>query len=184
MNTLLTLTNVIMESRQDSFTTASNLRKLLVGLLASATVLVLLATAEGATYSLAADFSYTENGANSLWSYRLDNFADNPPTFPLLTATNRDANALWGSDFPTPPMMWSDATGYWGIGKNVTGKELFSSRNGTTWAPGEVLFHLKGGASPSRLTICWTAPSSMIVDVHYTFGCGTQQGNGIGYEIT
>ena len=117
-------------------------------------------TAQAAIYSLAGDFSCTDNRTNSTWSYRLDDFANTPPTFPLLTSGNRDANALWGSDFPAPPMMWSDATGYWGIGKNVTGKELFSTRNGTRWAPGEVLFHPKGGASPARLVIAWTAPTS------------------------
>jgi len=140
-------------------------------------------TARAATYSLANDFSYTVNRTNSTWSYRLDDYANNPPTFPLLTSSNRDANALWGSDFPTSPMMWSDATGYWGIGKNVTGKELFSTKNGTRWAPGEVLFHPKGGDSPSGLVVGWTAPSSMVIDVNYTFGRGAEQGNGIGYEI-
>jgi beta-fructofuranosidase len=143
----------------------------------------LLTTAQAATYSLADDFSYTDNRTNSTWSYRLDDFANNPPTFPLLTSTNRDANALWGSDFPTPPMMWSEATGYWGIGKNVTGKELFSTKNGTRWAPGEVLFHPKGGDSPSGLVVGWTAPSSMVIDVRYAFGLGATQGNGIGYKI-
>ena len=158
-------------------------RSLRLSLLASAGLPALLATAQAATYSLANDFSYTDNRTTSTWSYRMDDFANNPPAFPLLTSTNRDANALWGSDFPAPPMMWSDATGYWGIGKNVTGKELFSTRNGTRWAPGEVMFHPKGGASPSRLVVGWTAPNSLVVDVHYSFGHGADQGNGIGYQI-
>jgi beta-fructofuranosidase len=135
------------------------------------------------SFSLARDFSYTENNPTSVWSYRLDDFTNTPPTFPLLTLTNRDANGLWGSDFPTPSMMWSDSTGYWGIGRNATGKEQFSTRNGTRWAPGEVLFHPKAGDPPSRLVIGWTAPSNMVIDLKYTFGRAAEQGDGIGYEI-
>ena len=158
--------------------------KLIFALLASNSLAALLATAQAATYSLADDFSYTVNRANSTWSYRMDDSAmKSPPVFPLLTSANRDANAVWGSDFPTPPIMWSDAAGYWGIGKNVTGRDLFSTRNGTRWAPGEVLFHPKGGDSPSGLVVCWTAPISMVIDVNYTIGRGTEQGSGIGYEI-
>ncbi|MCX6925506.1 MAG: hypothetical protein NT154_20200, partial [Verrucomicrobia bacterium] len=146
-------------------------------LLASMTLTGLLTTAQAASYSLSRDFSYSENNAQSTWSYRLDDFANHPPSFPLLISTNRDANGLWGSDFPTPPMMWCEASGYWGIGKNCTGKEQFSTRNGTHWAPGEVLFHPKAGASPSRLVVAWTAPSNMVVDVWYTFGRAAEQGN-------
>lgn len=142
------------------------------------------ATAQTVTYSLAGDFTYTDNRTNNTWSYRLDDSANHPPTFPLLTSTNRDANAVWGSDFPTPPMMWCEATGYWGIGKNVTGKELFSTRNGTKWAPGEVLLHPKGGDSPSGLVIGWTAPGSMVIDVRYAFGLASTGSNGIGLRIT
>ena len=140
-------------------------------------------TAQAATYSLADDFSYTDNGANSIWSYRLDDFANNPPTFPLLTLINRDANALWGSTFSTSPKMWSDAAGYWGIGKNVTGKELLSAQNGTKWVPSEVLLHPKGGDSPSGLVVAWTAPSRMVIDVSYTVGLAGKGSNGIGLKI-
>ena len=101
------------------------------------------ANAKVVTYSLANDFSSTENRADSIWSYRLDD-SDRNPALPLLTSASRDANALWGSDFPTPPIMWSEVAGYWGIGKNVTGRELISTRNGATWKPGEVLLHPKG----------------------------------------
>ena len=80
-------------------------------------------------------------------------------------------------------MMWSEDSGYWGIGKNLTGKEQFSSRNNTRWSPGEVLLHPKAGVSPSGLVVGWTAPDDMVIDVHYTFGSGSLQGNGIGYEI-
>jgi hypothetical protein len=142
-----------------------------------------LAVIAAASFSLARDFSYTDNRTNSLWSYRLDDSARQPPAFPLLTLTNRDANALWGSDFPTPPAMWCEATGYWGIGRNVSGKELFSSRNGATWRPGEVLFHPKAGAAPSRLVVAWTAPGNLVIDVHCVLGRAAEQGNGIGYSL-
>ena len=92
-------------------------------------------------YSLADDFSYTDNGTASTWSYRLDGTADPSPSFPLLPLAKRDANALWGSEFPKPPLMWSGDTGYWGIGKNLTDRKQVSPVNGTTWAPGEVLLH-------------------------------------------
>jgi len=77
--------------------------------------------AETVTFSLARDFSYTENEADSTWSYRLDDPGNRPPAFPLLTLTNRDANSVWGSDFAEPPQMWCEGSGYWGIGKNLTG---------------------------------------------------------------
>jgi beta-fructofuranosidase len=155
----------------------------LAGLLAAASLAGLLPRAQAATYSLADDFSYTDNRTNSTWSYRMDDLAKSSPVFPLLTLTQRDANALWGSTFPKPPLMWSEASGYWGIGKNLTGQEQISTINGTHWAPGEVMLHPKAGASPAGLVIGWTAPSSMVVDLHYTFGSGSPQGNGIGYEL-
>ena len=159
------------------------MRNLLAGLLAPVSLAAFVTTAQAATYSLSRDFSYRENNAQSAWSYRLDDFTNQPPSFPRLTLTNRDVNALWGSDFPTPPMMWCEATGYWGIGKNLTGKEQFSTRNGTRWAPGEVVFHPKGGASPAGLVVGWTAPGRMVIDVNFSFGRGSPQGNGIGYQI-
>ncbi len=159
------------------------IRKLLTGWLAPASLAVRLTNVEAANFSLSGDFSYTANRINSTWSYGMDDFANHPPTFPLLTSTHRDANALWGSDFADPPRMWSDATGYWGIGKNVSGKEIFSARNGTRWAPGEVLFHPKGGDSPSRLVVGWTAPSNLVINLTYIIDRAADQGNGIGYEI-
>lgn len=159
------------------------LHRVVCGLFACAGLLACIANVRAATYSLADDFSYTDNGANSIWSYRLDDSAQPSPTFPLLTVRDRDANQLWGSAFPTPPRMWSEANGYWGIGKNESGGELFSAPNGTRWAPGEVLFHPMAGAAPSHLAVCWTAPHRMLIDVHYRLGPAAEQGNGIGYEI-
>ena len=156
---------------------------LLPALLACAMAFLLLTSAHAETYSLAGDFSYTDNRTNGTWSYRLDDSGNRPPTFPLLTLVKRDANAVWGSNFPKPPMMWSEASGYWGIGKNLTGREQFSSRNDTRWAPGEVLLHPKGGPSPSGLVVAWTAPGDMRIDVRYSFGLASPQSSGIGYSI-
>src|SRR4051812_47306463 len=94
--------------------------RFLLSLLVLVNLAALLSSARAGTYSLARDFSYTDNHPNSTWSYRMDDLTNEPPAFPLLTSANRDANSLWGSDFPTPPMMWSEAGGYWGIGKNTT----------------------------------------------------------------
>ena len=87
------------------------IRKHLISWLASVSLAVRLTAVQAASFSLSGDFSYTDNRTNSTWSYRTDDFGNNTPTFPLLTATNRDANALWGSDFAAPPRMWSDASG-------------------------------------------------------------------------
>ena len=130
-------------------------------------------------YSLADDFSYTDNGTASTWSYRLDGTADPSPSFPLLPLAKRDANALWDSEFPKPPLMWSGDTGYWGIGKNLSGRKQLSPVNGTTWAPGEVLLH----PSPSGLAVAWTAPADMVINVRYAFGLASPQSRGIGYRI-
>ncbi len=142
----------------------SRLNRLLPGLIACLGVSVLLAAAQAATYSLADDFSYTNNETHSTWSYRLDDIASSRPQFPLLTSANRDANSLWGSTFQTPPRMWCEASGYWGIGKNATGRELFSAPNGTRWAPGEVLLHPKAGASPSGLVVASRWDGSWEID--------------------
>ena len=156
---------------------------LLVALLASASVAAFLTDAQAAaSFSLARDFSYTDNRTNSTWSFRMDDYTNNPPAFlPLLTSTNRNAKTLWGTPFADPPMMWSEGTGYWGIGKNTSG--IAQTGSDVIWAPGEVLLHPKAGASPARLVIAWTAPSNMVIDVHYTFVRGMSQGNGIGCEL-
>ena len=142
-----------------------------------------LTSAQAATFSLAGDFSYQENDANSTWSYRLDDGAHDRPGFPLLPRHDRTANDVWGSDFPTPPMMWSEEAGYWGIGKNLTGKEQFSSRNDLRWAPDELLLHPKGGGSPSGLVVGWTAPDDMLLDVQYSFALASPHSSGIGYSV-
>src|SRR5512140_3523569 len=133
--------------------------RIILDLLICASMAAFLNAAQAATYSLAGDFTYTDNRTNSIWSYRLDDFANRPPTFPLLASTNRNAKELWGAPFANPPMMWSEGMGYCGIGKNTSG--IAQTGSGVTWAPGEVLLHPKAGASPARLVIAWTAPSNM-----------------------
>ena len=157
-------------------------RRFLFVLLASAGMAMFPARAQAATYSLAGDFSYTENRADSVWSFRLVDGAQQTPAFlPLLTSTNRNAKTLWGPDFAAPPAMWSEGSGYWGIGKNTTG--VAQTGSGVTWAPGEVLLHPKGGAAPAGLAIVWTAPTKTVLDVNYTFSRCMAQGNGVGYEL-
>ena len=80
-------------------------------------------------------------------------------------------------------MMWSEDSGYWGIGRNLTGKEQFSSRNNTRWSPGEVLLHPKAGDASSGLVVGWTAPDDMVIDVEYSFGLASPHSTGIGYSI-
>lgn len=159
------------------------LRTSYIGLLACAGFAFFRSDVLASNYSLADDFSYADNRADSVWSYRLDDSAHPRPAFPLLPLADRDANALWGSTFSTPPKMWSDAAGYWGIGRNMTGREQLSAPNGTRWAPGEVLLHPKGGDSPSGLVIAWTAPDHMVIDIEYTLALAAAQGNGVGLKI-
>lgn len=133
------------------------------------------------TFSLADDFALEK--LDGIWTYRLTDAAKPPDSWPLLAANHRTANELWGSDFATPPRMWSDETGYWGIGRNDTGRELLSSRNGTKWSPGEILLHPKGAEPPNGLAICWTAPQDLWVDVRYSFSVVAVGSNGIGMRL-
>lgn len=157
---------------------------LIAGLIAFLGVCVSLDSVNAATFSLADDFSYSLNSNTSRWSYRLDDSASKRPTYPLLSQNHREANAVWGSDFPTPPIVWSEGEGYWCIGRNLSGHDLVSTRNGTTWKSGEVLLHPKGGGLPSGLVIGWTSPETMILTVRYAYGRAATDGNGVGYTIT
>jgi len=75
----------------------------------------LVSSASAETYSLAGDFTYAENNADSLWSFRMDDFVNHPPTFlPLLDDNSRNAATLWGTAFASPPLLWSEGGGYWG----------------------------------------------------------------------
>lgn len=131
--------------------------------------------------SLSGDFTYAENTTNSLWSFRMDEFVANPTFLPLLNDTSRNATTLWGPAFATPPLLWSEGGGYWGIGKNNTG--VAQAANGVAWAPNEVLLHPKGADVSRGLVICWKAPRKAVVNVRYSFRRGMDAGTGVGYEL-
>ncbi|MHB8970909.1 MAG: GH32 C-terminal domain-containing protein [Pirellulaceae bacterium] len=162
---------------------ASTVHMLFAGPLGLAVLAMCLPPAQAALYSLADDFAYAENTADNTWSFRLDDGAQHPPAFPLLPLASRNANEIWGSEFPTPPMLWSENAGYWGIGQNLTGEEQFSSRNDLHWAPNEVLLHPKGGVAPSGLVVAWMAPDDMLLNIQYSFGLASPHSSGIGYRI-
>lgn len=145
---------------------------------------------EAGIWSLANDFSLAENSDTSTWSHRLETApANSLPTGTQLLATNtRNANLLWGSNFPTPPTMWSEASGYWGIGRNDTGVTQTSTAGaGVAWTAGEVLLHpkLTVGTSqfPGRMVVRWRAPSDTTVNVGYSFSSAMGAGNGVGLKI-
>lgn len=137
-------------------------------------ILVSLSCAAGAaqTWSLADDFSLSVNTTTSTWSYGLATADGSPdPTSNLFATNTRNANELWNTTFTVPPTMWSDADGYWGIGRNDTG--VIQTSDPISWAPGEILIHPKytlGGAEfPGRLVISWLAPSDTTVGIDYSW---------------
>lgn len=137
----------------------------------------------GEEWSLARDFPMNENDSESTWSFHLDDQDSRIPVFPLLTRNDRDANQIWGSNFETPPKTWSGESGYWCIGRNDTGRELFSSRNQAKWPVREVLLHPKGGDSPAGLVVSWKSPKDLVVDVRYSFELASPHSQGVGYSI-
>lgn len=139
---------------------------------------------EAARFSLAEGLAAAELGVGGAWSFRLIDAPNPVDAWPLLDASSRTANELWGSDFDATPKMHSQAAGYWGIGRNDSGRELFSDRNQARWPPGGVLLHPKGGGSPAGLAICWTAPNDSLIDIRCSFGVAAISGNGIGLRLT
>jgi len=136
-----------------------------------------------ATFSLAEDFSLTRHGADNAWSFHLTAAEDTADLRPHLTTSDRTANELWGSSFDSPPRMWSEASGYWGIGRNDTGRELFSAINEAKWPAGGILLHPKGGEPPAGLAICWTAPGELSIDVRFSFAMVADASNGVGFRL-
>jgi len=132
------------------------------------------------TWSLVDDFDLANNGVSNPWSYGTDQVAGEPVQFVALTANTRDANNLWGTDIGSPPTMWSDATGYWGIGRNDSGV-VQTATGDLTWNPGEVLLQPQN-AIPGRLVIAWTAPLDTTIDFNYTFERPWPTGN-VGYQL-
>ncbi len=131
--------------------------------------------------SLSGDFSYAANDDTTTWSYRLDG---SPAYLPLLNSTTLNANQLWSTLFSGPPTMWSQGSGYAGIGKNTTtGNKTTSAGGNCNWGPGEVLLHPLN-ASPGRMVIGWKAPGYMVIEVNYSIGRAMDAGNGVSFLLT
>lgn len=152
-------------------------------------VFALSSAAQAVSYSgsLAGDFD-TSNGANSatsVWSFWQDVEANQPPVLALLGTNTRDANDLWGTDFGTPPTMWSNASGAVGIGKNTSGStQTDTTGTGISWAPDTVLLNpTPGFPGNGRVVVSWRAPAAGIIDASWTFTKATTGGNGVGYML-
>ncbi len=142
----------------------------------------------GTAWSLANDFTLATNNSSSTWSFRLGASDADPKPTQLLTTNTRNANQLWATDFGSPPTMWSDASSYYGIGKNTTGATQTRSLGpNVSWAPNEVLLWPKNtsgtGGFPGRLVISWLAPFSTTVNIDYSWGTATSNGNGVGLRV-
>ncbi|MFZ9855464.1 MAG: GH32 C-terminal domain-containing protein [Limisphaerales bacterium] len=134
-------------------------------------------------FALADGFSTGRNEAHTTWTFQVGNPEKGASGLRFLAVSGRDANQLWGSDFAAPPRMWADADGYWGIGRNDSDVPQVSTRNDTTWRPGEVLLHPRGGEAPTDLVIGWTAPRGLALDLRYAFGLAAQGSDGVGLRV-
>lgn len=135
--------------------------------------------------SLASDFSLAANSSSTTWSYgRIPSDYSQYGISSYLASNTRNANELWGTVFASPPTMWSDATGYWGVGRNDSG--VTQSASGIVWAPGEILLHpaAANGADPLAMAFSWLAPSDMTVDIEFSWGQAmTPWGNGVRMRV-
>jgi beta-fructofuranosidase len=134
-------------------------------------------------FALADGFSPGRNEAHTTWTFQVGNPEKGASGLRFLAVSGRDANQLWGSNFAAPPRMWADADGYWGIGRNDSGVPQVSTRNDTTWRPGEVLLHPRGGEAPADLVIGWTAPRGLALDLRYAFSLAAQGSDGVGLRV-
>ncbi len=161
-------------------------KSLCVGVVFLAGVLGAVSAVQAVTYSLANDFSYTNNSDTSIWSYRTGSDGASwglTETYPLLMTTS-NANTVWGSAFPTSPTLAGDGN-YWGIGKNTTGSDQVWAGY-MTWKAGDVMFH-PGNSDTSHygLVVSWLAPATGTADLAMTltreFGDGW--GDSVGYSV-
>ena len=101
----------------------------------------------GTVWSLVDDFSLASN-PNGAWTYQLEVTAgDDDSAYTSLDTNTRTANDIWGTSFASAPTMRSEASGFWGIGRNDTGATQTSAN--VFWDPNEVLFHPKPDFSGS-----------------------------------
>lgn len=162
--------------------TTHPLSRLACGILTS----LLLAAAAGAqtVWNLATDFSLAAN-PNGAWTYQMEvTPGDDDTAYTPIADNTIHANTIWGTTFATPPVMRTEGTGFWGIGRNDTGATQTS--NAVTWAPGEVLFHPKPGfaGSGGRFVITWQAPANMSVDVAWAYAKRMTIGtDGVGMSV-
>ena len=127
----------------------------------------------GLVYSLADDFSLAANSTSSTWSYGLmPSGYGQYGISSYFTSNTRDANNLWATGFASPPTMRSDATGYWGVGRNDSGVTQ-TSTDVPGWAPGEIFLH---PSNEQGMVVSWLAPSSMTVDISYSWGAAMALG--------
>jgi hypothetical protein len=134
------------------------MKRLLAGLVFVALVIGSASTANADPFSLAANWSNTNDGSNS-WLYGRYTSASvpDPTTF---------------VKFPTYDLTWATGMGFWrtpssidpNIEKNLTAGEL-SPCCGLTFAPGEVAFGPYLGPAVAR----WTAPTSGLYDIGAAF---------------
>ena len=147
---------------------------------------MLLAASAGAqtVWNLATDFSLTAN-PNGAWVYQMEvTPGDDDTAYTPIAVNTNSANVIWGTTFASPPIMRTEASGFWGIGRNDTA--VTQTSPAVTWAPGEVLFHPKPdfGGSGGRFVITWQAPANMSIDVDWAYAKRMTVGaNGVGMSV-
>jgi hypothetical protein len=144
----------------------------------------------GAPYSasLENDFTLASNTNSDTWSYRLSDWATVPhPTFSqLLTDNTASSNTRWDATFATAPTLRSDASGYWGIGRNDTGspQTTLGSLGTVTWPAGQVWAYPSNDGYPLRLVISWLAPGNGTIDANWEFTRPAGYGqNGVAIQV-
>jgi hypothetical protein len=80
-------------------------------------------------------------------------------------------------------MMRSEASGYWGIGRNDTGVAQVAPN--VIWHPGDVLFHPKFDftGSGGRFVATWVAPSNMTINADWAYQVRATGSDGVGLGV-
>jgi hypothetical protein len=133
--------------------------------------------AAGQTYDLVADFS-TNSNPNGVWSYRYKSGDVRDGNYDLLSAYG-PADGTWS---PVVPGAWS-LTGAGGVPEvalNQTGSDV-DYNTGFVWRNGTTLVH---PGNIALVIISWQSPSSMLVDINFSFtSLDTNGGNGIAWYV-